>query len=169
MLLTFLPKVHGKANSRLQLCRHKMVKSHNCLVKISNGPKSSDMTYVRDCYIHGRLADGSSWPKTIKPGQESDVLSYELDWSWAGCSGYVTYNMFHTDITIAFSNPSVGDNKLGVGKGGQDVWMEMRSHGYNKFTVHVGNSDGRAKLQFDCKCTEGITNTCTVNIKTFTN
>ena len=168
MLLTFSPKVHSKTNS-LQLCRHKMVKTHNCLVKISNGPTSSDMTYVEDWYEHGRLAEGFQWPTTIKPGQESDVLSYELDWSWAGCSGYVTYNMFDTDITIAFSNPSVGFNKLGVGTGGKSVWEWMSSHDYNNFTVNVDASNERAKLQFDCKCTEGTTNVCTVNIKAYTN
>ena len=146
-----------------------MVKTRNCLVKISNGPKSSDMTYVSDWYEHGRLAEGFQWPKTIKPGQERDVLNYELDWSLAGCSGYVTYNMFDTDITIAFSNPSVGVNKLGVGTCGKKVWEEMGSHGYNEFTVNIDASNERAKLQFDCKCTEGTTNTCTVNIKAYTN
>ena len=146
-----------------------MVKSHNCLVKISNGPNSNDMTYVRDFYDHGRVADGFQWPTTIKPGQESDVLNYEVDWSLAGCSGYVTYNMFDTDITIAFSNPPVGVNKLGVGKEGQEVWEEMSSNDYNTFTVTVDASNERAKLQFNCKCTEGTTNTCTVNIKAYTN
>ena len=72
----------------------------------------SDMTYVADWYEHGRLAKESSWRETIKPGEKRDVLSYELDWSWAGCSGYVTYRMFDTNITIAFSNPTMGTNKL---------------------------------------------------------
>jgi len=54
--------------------------------------------------------------------KKKDVLSYELDWLMAGCSGYVTYRMFDTNITIAFSNPTVGGNKLGVGTGGKRVW-----------------------------------------------
>jgi len=92
--------------SLLDYLRYKMVKSHNCVVKISNGPNSGDMTYVTDWYKHGRLADGFEWPTTIKPGQESKVLNYERDWAtFVGCSGYVTYRMLDTDITIAFSNP----------------------------------------------------------------
>ena len=109
-----------------------MAKTNNCLVKIVNGADSSDMTYVADWYNHGRLAEGFSWRETIKPGEKRDVLSYELDWSWAGCSGYVTYRMFDTNITIAFSNPSVGNNKLGDGTGGKKVWEEMGNHDYNE-------------------------------------
>ena len=146
-----------------------MAKSKNCLVKIVNGPNSSDMTYVADWYQNGRLTEGFSWQETIKPGVRKDVHSYELDWSWAGCSGYVTYRMFETNITIAFSNPTIGRNKLGVGTGGMKVWEEMSSHDYNEFTVNVDASNERAKLQFDCKCTDGTTNTCTVNIKAYTN
>ena len=146
-----------------------MVKSHNCLVTISNGQNSSDMTFVKDWYDSGRLADGYSWPTTIKPGDESKVLSYEKDWSWAGCSGYVTYSMFDTDITIAFSNPSAGSNKLGVGTDGKKVWDDMSDHSYNNFTINIDASSGEAKLQFDCKCTEGSTNNCTVNIIAYRN
>ena len=146
-----------------------MVKTHNCLVKIYNGRNSSDMTYVTDWYEHGRLAEGFEWPTTIKPGQEINVLSYEVDWSWIGSSGYVTYNMFDTDITFAFSNPLAGDNKLGVGTGGKNVWDYMCSHDYEEFTVNVDASNRRAKLQFDCRCTVGTTNVCTVNITAYTN
>ena len=144
-----------------------MVKEHNCLVKISNGPNSSDMTYVEYWYDSGRVADGFSWPKIIKPDDERDVLNYERDGSWAGCSGYVTYNMFGTDITIAFSNPSVGSNKLGVGTGGKQVWDNMESHDYQEFTVDIDASNGKTILHFDCKCTGGTTNTCTVKITAY--
>ena len=153
----------------MQLCRQKMVKTHNCLVRISNGPNSRDMTHVTDWYDSGRVADSFSWPQTITPGQESVVLNYEKDWSWAGCSGYVTYRMFDTDITIAFSNPVSGSNKLGVGTGGKKVWEDMSNHDYNWFTINLDVSGGNAKLQFDCKCTGESTNTCNVNIKAFTN
>ena len=146
-----------------------MSKTHSCLVKIINGPDSSDMTYVADWYLHGRLAEGFSWRETIKPGEKKDVLSYELDWSFAGCSGYVTYRMFDTNITIAFSNPTVGGNKLGVGTGGKKVWDMMRSHGKDEFTVHVDASDRKTRLKFDCKCTAGTTNICTSNVKAYTN
>lgn len=52
-----------------------MAKSKNCLVKIVNGPNSSDMTYVADWYQNGRLTEGFSWQETIKPGERRDVLS----------------------------------------------------------------------------------------------
>jgi len=119
--------------------------------------------------LHGRLAEGFSWRETIKQGEKKDVLSYELDWSFAGCSGYVTYRMFDTNITIAFSNPTVGGNKLGVGTGGKKVWDMMRSHGKDEFTVHVDASDRKTRLKFDCKCTAGTTNICTINVKAYTN
>lgn len=144
-----------------------MVKSHNCLVKINNGTKSN-MTYVGDWYDSGRLADGFSWPGKIESGQQSTVQSYERDWAIAGCSGYVTYKIFDTDITIAFSNPSVGSNKLGVGTGGWSVWDNMEDHGYNKFSVKIDSRDENAILQFDCRCTGGSTNTCTVDVTAFT-
>ena len=145
-----------------------MVKDHNCHVKIYNGENSSDMTYVKDWYKHGRLADDYSWPKTIQPGHEGNVLNYEDDWSLEGCSGYVTYRMFDTDITIAFSNPSVGTNKLGVGTDGWNVWDSMSNHDYSSFTVNIDAKNGKAKLQFDCKCTGGTTNSCTVKITAYT-
>lgn len=141
-----------------------MVKSHNCLLKITNGPNSSDMTYVTDWYDSGRVADGFTWDETIKPGNEKDVLNYERDWALAGCSGYVTYKMFDTEITFAFSNPSVGTNKLGVGTGGKTVWDDMTSHDYDPFTVNIDVCNGKVNLKFNCRCTSGSTNTCTVNI-----
>ena len=166
LLLISLPKFQCKINGRLQLCRNKMVKTHNCLVKINNGTES-EFTYRTEHYYRGRLADDFTWPTTIKPGHETNVLSYERDNSWAGCSGYVTYKMFDTEITIAFSNPVVVFNKLGVGTGGQNVWDNMESHDYNMFPVYVDSSDGKAIMEFNCKCTGGTTNTCTVDIKAF--
>ena len=146
-----------------------MVKEHNNLVKIYNGPNSSDMTYKGDWFDSGRVADGYSWPETIKPDEQSDVLCYEKDWALTGCSGYVTYRMFDTDITIAFSNPDVGTNKLGVGTNGKGVWDNMENHDYKPFTINIDSSTGKAKLQFDCQCTGGTTNICTVKITAFTN
>ena len=144
-----------------------MVKTHNCLVIINNGTKS-DFTYVQDWYDSGRLADGSNWPATIKPSQQTTVKSYESDWAiMTGSSGYVTYKIFDTDITIAFSNPVVGTNKLGVGTGGKSVWDDMDNHSYHKFTVRIDSRDKKAILQFDCLCTEGSVNTCTVDVTAF--
>lgn len=144
-----------------------MVKSYNCIVLIHNKTKSK-MTYVGEWYDSGRVANGFSWPKTIEPGQQHNILNYERDWALAGCSGYVTYNIFGSNITIGFSNPTVGVNKVGVGTGGKKVWDDMDNHGYNQFTKRIDSGDGKAILQFHCKCTGGSTNTCTVDITAFT-
>ena len=50
------------------------------------------MTYRRDWYDCGRVADGFSWPLVIEANGSGKVLSYEKDWAtMIGCSGYVTY------------------------------------------------------------------------------
>ena len=113
-----------------------MVKVHNVLVKISN-KSGFDMTYKDDLYDSGRVANGYSWPKSIPNGDHQDVLSYEKDNSWAGCSGYVTYDMGGVDVTVAFSNPSSGSNKLGVGTNGKGVWDGMNNHDYEPFVVQI--------------------------------
>lgn len=145
-----------------------MPKSHNIRLKISNSPNSSEMTFVRDWFDSGRLGNSYSWPSIIRPGDQVDILLYECDWSMAGCSGYVTYRMFNTDITFGFSNPSVGNNKLGIGTaGGQKVWDDMSSNDYKPFTVTIDTCNGNSKVQFECQCTNGQTNICTVNVKVF--
>ena len=121
------------------------------------------LRYLRDWYDSGRVADGYSWPKTIADKSHEDVLNYERDWSMAGCSGYVTYEIGGSEVTIAFSNPSAGRNKLGVGTTGKGVWDEMSDHSYNNFDVLLTMA-GR-KLVFRCKCTGSSMNTCTVNIE----
>jgi len=140
-----------------------MVKTNNCLVKINNH-SGMIMKFSHSWYESGRLADHFNWPATIKSGDHCEVLSYERDWSLAGCSGYVTYIMGQTMLTIAFSNPSVGYNKLGVGIGtnGKDVWDQMTDHGYKPFSL-ILPVDGN-NLMFDCLCTESSTNRCTVDI-----
>lgn len=128
------------------------------------------MTYVKEWYYSGRLADSFSWPLKIYPGEESIVLSYERNWSWAGCSGYVTYNIYDTDITIGFSNPAFFDNNtLGVGTGGKEVWENMDNHGYDEFTERIDSSNRMAILNFDFKCTDGAINRCTVNLTAYNN
>ena len=121
------------------------------------------MCFLRDWYDSGRIADGYSWPKIIADRSHEDVLNYEKDWSMAGCSGYVTFEMGGTEVTIAFSNPSAGRNKFGVGITGKNVWDEMSDHGYDSFDVLLTVAD--KKLLFRCKCTSSSTNTCTVNIE----
>jgi len=97
-----------------------------------------DMPFLRYWYDSGRVATGYSWPQVIADKSQGDVLNYEKDYSMVGCSGYVTYEMEGTEVTISFSNPSVGHNKLGVGTSrgiatSKTVWDEMSHHGYDVF------------------------------------
>lgn len=91
-----------------------------------------------------------------------DILSYEKDNSLGGCSGYTRYEMNGTIITFAFSNPSSGKNKLGVGVGGKIVWDEMSFHDYKEFNILIPVCS--VTLKFVCKCTGSTTNHATVTI-----
>lgn len=138
------------------------MKLHNCLIKIANN-SGMDMKLQKDWFDSGRVADGFEWPHVIETRNHADVLCYEKDFSLAGCSGYVTYKMGTTDITISFSNPILGWNKLGVGTTYDGVWNEMSDHDYNNFVLH--HTVSGKHLAFYCKCTGGATNTCTVKIE----
>ena len=126
-----------------------------------------DLNYQEEWFNSGRLAEGFDWPLAIKNGNDSSVLCYERNYFvLGGCSGFVTYKMGTTDVTIAFSNPLVGWNKLGVGSGsvtGMKAWDEMTDHEYKSFNVFLTVSD--KNLVFRCKCTGGSTNTCTIVIE----
>ena len=141
-----------------------MVKIHNIRLKITN-TSGFRMTYRGDWYDSGRLADSYSWPASIPNGGDCDILSYERDYSLAGCSGYVQYEIGNTVVTIGFSNPSVGSNKLGVGTGGMSVWDDMHGHSYESFVVQIMVDSGKKQLDFNCKCTGSSTNVATVNIR----
>ena len=65
-------------------------------------------------------------------------------------------------VTIAFSNPVVGVNKLSVGTNCKGVWDDMDNHDYNPFVVQITVNSMR--LNFNCKCTGSTTNTATVDI-----
>ena len=92
------------------------------------------------------------------------IPCYERDGSLAGCSGYVTYDLFGTDITIAFSNPAVGNNTLGVGTTGKSVWEDMDCLNYGPFEVNITLHD-KTELVVESQCTGGATNLCTVKIE----
>lgn len=111
---------------------------HNCLMEIKNDT-IFDMTYVRDWYDCGRVADACAWTD-IAPGDYLVVLN-EQDGFLSGCSGYVTYRMSGTEFSIAFSNPLIGTNKLGVGPDGESTWDTMSNHNYQEFVqgVDLGN------------------------------
>ena len=139
-----------------------MVKAHNCLLKITND-SGMNMHFCRYWFDSGRVADGFDWAPVIKNDSRSDILCYEKDWSLAGCSGYVTYKMGSTEVTIGFSNPIVGYSKLDVGTGGSTVWDNMTDHDYRNFNVFLTVSG--VSLVFHCRCTCGTTSTCTVEIE----
>ena len=140
-----------------------MVKNYNVLVKFTNN-SGFDLIHIGDWYDSGRVADGFSWPAIVTDGDHCQVLNYERDWSLAGCSGYVQYKMGKstTVVTIAFSNPNVFTNKLGVGITGPKVWDDMENHGNNEFVEQI--SVGDVVLYFRCQCTSGKMNTATVDI-----
>ena len=138
-----------------------MVKTHNCLVEIEN-KTIFRMTYVRDWYGSGRVADGFKWTD-VAPDGHLIVNNYERDSALAGCSGYVTYQIGGTEFSIAFSNPSVGKNKLGVGLDGRGTWENMTYHNYEPFIEYV-NLGGGVILVCNCECTGGDINNCFVKV-----
>lgn len=68
----------------------------------------------------------------VNPGKELVILMSRGILP-TGCSGYVTYSFNGGFLTIAFSNPKVGSNKLGCGNSGKEVWHKMSSHDYKSF------------------------------------
>ena len=142
----------------------KMGKKHSVVLTITNH-SGHDMTYKTDWFDSGRLSNGYGWPHKIPNGADDVKIScYEKDGALAGCSGLVTYTIGGTDLTIAFSNPSAGTNKLGVGTTGKDVWDNMSNHDYGPFTVNITLHD-KTKLAIECQCSGGETNSCTVKIE----
>lgn len=126
------------------------------LVIINNS--GYDMQYDSDWFDSGRLADGKNWPEVIPRGQVATIQCCEKDYSWAGCSGYVVYTANGRKIAIAFSNPRVGRNKVGVGTDGRQTWDNMDNHGYKPFIEYA---DRYTAL---CSCTGDNVNFALVNI-----
>ena len=91
-----------------------MVKQHTIKLDIRNNT-NFPLTYHGMWFDSGRVGDHFAWPKTIVPNENHTIVCYERDWALSGCSGYVQYVMNGNIITIAFSNPSAGTNKVGVG------------------------------------------------------
>ena len=137
------------------------VKNNNVIVTITNR-SNIPMKYRREWYDHGRVADGFFWPAVIDSDHPATVLIYEVDWSVVGCSGYVEYEMSGMPVGIAFSNPSVGTNKLGVGITGDSAWEGMDYHNYEAFVVPL--TIAGKSVHFNCICTGGSTNKADVKI-----
>ena len=141
-----------------------MGKAHSVVLIITN-KSGHDMTYKTDWFYSGRVSNGFGWPTAIPNGAtDVQIPCYERDGSMAGCSGYVTYDLFGTDVTIAFSNPAVGYNTLGVGITGKSVWEEKGCQNYGQFEVNITLHDG-TKLLIKCQCSGGATNSCSVKIE----
>ena len=138
-----------------------MLRTHSCLVEIQN-KTMFPMTYVRDWYGSGQVADECAWTD-VSPDDHLIVNNYERDGSLAGCSGYVTYQVCGTEFSIAFSNPVWGPNKLGVGPDGETTWEDMSNHNYEPFLEDVDLDNG-VNLRCICQCTGGDVNNCTVQV-----
>ena len=138
-----------------------MVKTHNCLVEIKNDTLF-DMKYVRAWYSSGQVAYGSRWADVVSDGHLR-VNNYERVGALPECSGYVTYQIGGTEFSIAFSNPFIGTNKLGVGLDGVRTWVNMSYHNYEPFIDYV-DLGGELILVCNCVCTGGNTNNCFVKV-----
>ena len=141
-----------------------MVKGHNVKIQVTN-QSSHEMTYQSDWFHAGRLADAFKWPEKIaSEGGSATVLCYERDnYLFGGCSGYVTYEMAGKEVTIAFSNPLVGTNKLNIATDGDGAWNRMDNRKYEPFQIDIVLADNTA-LSFKCSCTGGATNECDITI-----
>ena len=127
-----------------------------------NNNSGFTMTYVREWYKYGSRAPGQEWPIRIENGQTVQVISIAP--SLGSVSGFVIYATGSEEVTYAFSAPSVGDNKLGVGTGGKEVWENMESHDYKPFRVIL--TLGSTKVYFDCLATGGGVNNAQVRSST---
>lgn len=147
-----------------------MPKSHTVKLKIVNNT-GFKMKPSGDWFDSGRLADDYSWPEVSDKDHET-VVCYERDWAMAGCSGLVVYNLIDGNqevgsMTIAFSNPDMGNNKVGVGAGtdrssDNQIWSDMGDHGYNPFTQDF--STGGRSFVATCECSGGSTNNASVTL-----
>lgn len=136
-----------------------MAKTHVVKLTITNNTGYT-MSNPTSWFDSGRVADGWNIPTTISPGTTQVVEMYELDSSLAGCSGFISYTMNAAVVTIAFSNPVSGSNKLGCGNGTKSVWDNMDNHDYEPFTeTFTINSVGFTANE---SCTEGDVNQATV-------
>jgi hypothetical protein len=138
-----------------------MVKSNNVRLIINNKSGIS-MEFKEVLFYHGRLAESYRWDDKIEHGDTMDILCYEFDYSWNGCSGFVQYSMGEDKVDFAFSNPFWGTNKLEAGHPHNGVWDNMRHHEYTAFDT-VLKIEG-LPLNFTCKSTPGTTNVATVCI-----
>jgi hypothetical protein len=111
---------------------------------------------------------------SILNGYASTVSFQENDYL-KGCSGYIVYAGIQTGnlLFIAFSNPAIGKNKLGVddlypttdtteiSAHGDNLWGGMSDHSYDPFTEDLFYFK-HAKAE--CQCSGGKTNEAKVHL-----
>jgi len=139
-----------------------MTYQDNTVVLTIQNNTGADLDFSNSWFDSGQIATGTSWPSKIPNTQSATITCYAKSGP-AGCSGYANFNVNNQTITIAFSNPSVGSNKVGVGLAqgvgtANEVWDDMSSHDYKPFQVMFSTYNA------DCSCTGGNPNKASVAI-----
>lgn len=118
--------------------------AHNVKLTINN--QSGSTLFLDDVWFwKGGLDTTEFFPLQIP-----NNVSIRVDSSGSEhCSGYVSYITGNSRITIGFSNPSSGSNKLGVGLTGKDVWENMTNNDYKPFEKQLTLNDSSIVV---CKC-----------------
>ena len=129
-----------------------------CVVRIAN-MSGRTMAFKTAVYMRG-VAVNPGWPTGVR---HEDQVTVRSEGFLTGVSGYVTYELDGTDLTIAFSNPGIGSNKLNAGTNGKGVWDEMDSKDYKSWAKRLTTMGG-LHLQLSLKCSGGSTNAATVEI-----
>lgn len=138
-----------------------MPKEHVVKLTIKNHTKF-DLKGPTSWFDSGRVADGWNIPKQIPAGTEAIVEMYERDDALAGCSGYINYVINDGIVTFAFSNPSVGSNKVGCGVNDRKVWDKMDDHSYKPFAQRF--SINEVKFVANESCSGGKVNKANVEL-----
>jgi len=98
------------------------------------------LTYGESKFDSGRLAEGSSFPATIQPGQIGTAQCCASDTALAaGCSGWVQYTYNGTPVYFSFSDSS--PDSSGINSGSTDAnWKQMNGQDFSR-TRSVLTSD----------------------------
>lgn len=129
-----------------------------CNLQVVNA-SGKTMMFKGVTYIRG-AAISPGWPTGINSEDRAIVQSAGV---LTGVSGYATYELDSTDITIAFSSPSVGTNKLNVGCSGKQVWDRMDSKDYKPWAKRI-TTQGGTTLNISLKCSSGPVNNAIVEL-----
>ncbi|SEB45160.1 hypothetical protein SAMN04489761_0798 [Tenacibaculum sp. MAR_2009_124] len=141
---------------------------HNVTLTILN-ETDTIMKLEGTWFDSGEIKEDSELPAIIKSGDTPTIkFGVKKPHIAAGVSGYVQYKMKDQVVTIAFSNPSVGTNKVGIGISDKDgssnkIWDKMSNHNYKKFNEQF-NIASNYTISAECLCTSGGNNTCYVDL-----